>query len=92
MEEQPESSGQMDYAQQKEAQKIRRKFEREVNAAEEKLAALEQQSEEISRAMLDITDDFVKLGELQAALDQLAEQKEETEMNLLEAMESLESL
>lgn len=42
--------------------------------------------------MLDITDDFVKLGELQAALDQLAEQKEETEMNLLEAMESLESL
>ena len=92
LEEQPESSGQMDYAQQKEAQKIRRKFEREVNAAEEKLAALEQQSEEISRAMLDITDDFVKLGELQAALDQLAEQKEETEMNLLEAMESLESL
>ncbi|MDG6126945.1 ABC-F family ATP-binding cassette domain-containing protein [Lactococcus formosensis] len=92
LEEKTESSGQMDYAQQKEAQKIRRKFEREVNAAEEKLADLEQQSEEISQAMLDITDDFVKLGELQAALDQLAEQKEETEMNLLEAMESLESL
>ena len=41
---------------------------------------------------LDVTDDFVKLGELQAKLDKLAEQKEETELNLLEAMENLESL
>ncbi len=91
-EEKVESMGQMDYAQQKEAQKIRRKLEREVSAAEEKLAQLEKQSQEIAQAMLEVTDDFVKLGELQEGLDNLAEEKEETEMALLEAMENLESL
>lgn len=87
-----ENLGQIDYAQQKEAQKIRRKFERELSAAEEKLAELEVLSNDISQAMFEAAEDFVKLAELQAQLDQLADEKEETEMDLLQAMENLESL
>lgn len=42
--------------------------------------------------MQENTSDFVKLGELQAEIDLLNDEKDETEMTLLEAMEELESL
>ncbi len=87
-----ESLAQQDFTAQKEAQKNRRKVEREITSCEEKLAELEIKIETLMLQMQENTSDFVKLGELQAEIDLLNDEKDETEMTLLEAMEELESL
>ena len=87
-----ESLAQQDFTAQKEAQKNRRKVEREITSYEEKLAELEIKIETLMLQMQENTSDFVKLGELQAEIDLLNDEKDETEMTLLEAMEELESL
>ncbi|MFC4652426.1 ABC-F family ATP-binding cassette domain-containing protein [Lactococcus nasutitermitis] len=87
-----ESDSQLDFEAQKEAQKIQRKLEREVARLEEKLETIEKESAEITAQMQDLSDDFVKLAELQKSLDNLAEQQENLELDLLEALENLENL
>ncbi|WP_282674579.1 ABC-F family ATP-binding cassette domain-containing protein, partial [Lactococcus cremoris] len=87
-----ESLAQQDFTAQKEVQKNRRKVEREITSCEEKLAELEIKIETLMLQMQENTSDFVKLGELQAEIDLLNDEKDETEMTLLEAMEELESL
>ncbi len=87
-----ESLAQQDFTAQKEAQKNRRKVEREITSCEEKLAELEIKIETLMLQMQENTSNFVKLGELQAEIDLLNDEKDETEMTLLEAMEELESL
>ena len=67
-------------------------MEREITSCEEKLAELEIKIETLMLQMQENTSDFVKLGELQAEIDLLNDEKDETEMTLLEAMEELESL
>ena len=64
----------------------------EITSCEEKLAELEIKIETLMLQMQENTSDFVKLGELQAEIDLLNDEKDETEMTLLEAMEELESL
>ncbi|MCL2113440.1 MAG: ATP-binding cassette domain-containing protein [Streptococcaceae bacterium] len=87
-----ESASQQDFAAQKEAQKNRRKIERDVASAEETLEKIESTIKELLVQMHENSEDFVKLGELQASIDILTEQKNETELVLLEAMELLEEL
>lgn len=87
-----ESASQQDFAAQKEAQKNRRKIERDVASAEESLEKIEFAISELLVQMHENSEDFVKLGELQANIDTLTEQKNEAEFRLLEAMELLEEL
>ena len=87
-----ESLAQQDFTAQKEAQKNRRKVEREIKACEEKLADLETKIAALLLEMQENTADFVKLGELQAEIDLFNDEKDEIEMTLLEAMEELENL
>ena len=87
-----ESLAQQDFTAQKEAQKNRRKVEREIKACEEKLADLEAKIVALLLEMQENTADFVKLGELQAEIDLFSDEKDEIEMTLLEAMEELENL
>ncbi|MCT3125803.1 ABC-F family ATP-binding cassette domain-containing protein [Lactococcus lactis] len=87
-----ESLAQQDFTAQKEAQKNRRKVEREIKACEEKLADLEAKIAALLLEMQENTADFVKLGELQAEIDLFNDEKDEIEMTLLEAMEELENL
>ncbi len=87
-----ESLAQQDFTAQKEAQKNRRKVEREIKACEEKLADLETKIAALLLEMQENTADFVKLGELQAEIDRFNDEKDELELTLLEAMEELENL
>ena len=87
-----ESLAQQDFTAQKEAQKNRRKVEREIKACEERLADLEAKIAALLLEMQENTADFVKLGELQAEIDLFNDEKDEIEMTLLEAMEELENL
>uniref|UniRef100_UPI00259435FA ATP-binding cassette domain-containing protein n=1 Tax=uncultured Lactococcus sp. TaxID=167973 RepID=UPI00259435FA len=87
-----ESLAQQDFTAQKEAQKNRRKVEREIKACEEKLADFEAKIAALLLEMQENTADFVKLGELQAEIDRFNDEKDELELTLLEAMEELENL
>ncbi|XOW22643.1 ABC-F family ATP-binding cassette domain-containing protein [Lactococcus lactis] len=72
-----ESLAQQDFTAQKEAQKNRRKVEREIKACEEKLADLETKIAAQLLEMQENTADFVKLGELQAEIDLFNDEKDE---------------
>ena len=87
-----ESTGQLDFAAQKEAQKVRRKLEREISNLENVLDKIDTAITNLTSQMHELIDDFVKLGELQVEISQLEAEKEENELNLLERLEELEQL
>lgn len=87
-----ETVAQQDFSAQKEAQKLRRKVEREVASCETQLSEIEQKISDLTAEMHENPEDFVKLGALQAEIDELSAEKEDIEMALLLAMEELENL
>ena len=70
-------------------QKWRRKLTREIEALDEQLQVLDVSITELHEQMVESSEDFVKLGELQKALDAMMAEKETVEELWLEKSEEL---
>lgn len=70
-------------------QKWRRKLTREIEALDEQLQVLDVSIAELHEQMVESSEDFVKLGELQKALDAMMAEKETVEELWLEKSEEL---
>ncbi|WP_261806665.1 ribosomal protection-like ABC-F family protein [Lapidilactobacillus luobeiensis] len=86
------STNQAQFIADKAQQRERRKLERAVSAAEEKMTQLQQQAEELQLQMAQpaIQADFVKLGDLQKQLDQIQNAESKAENDWLQATDELE--
>ncbi|WEV60173.1 ABC-F family ATP-binding cassette domain-containing protein [Streptococcaceae bacterium ESL0729] len=80
-----------DYKLQKEAQRYRRKLERDIASCEEKMAANDSESEAINQSML-VEKDHLILIDLQASLDKLALEQEDLLEAWTDLMEKLDEL
>ncbi|WEV44676.1 ABC-F family ATP-binding cassette domain-containing protein [Streptococcaceae bacterium ESL0687] len=80
-----------DYKLQKEAQRYRRKLERDIASCEEKMASNDSEIESINESML-VEKDHLVLIELQASLDQLALEQEDLMESWTDLMEDLDQL
>jgi ATP-binding cassette subfamily F protein 3 len=72
------------YQASKNDQKWRRKLTREIEALDEQLQVLDVSITELHEQMVESSEDFVKLGELQKALDAMMAEKETVEELWLE--------
>lgn len=90
---QPISDNQAQFLADKEQQKQRRRLERAVSAAEEKMQALAKQDAELQTAMAqpEIQADFAKLAELQQQLEQVQAAADQAENDWLQAADDLEN-
>ena len=77
------------YQASKNDQKWRRKLTREIEALDEQLQVLDVSITELHEQMVESSEDFVKLGELQKALDAMMAEKETVEELWLEKSEEL---
>ena len=77
------------YQASKDDQKWRRKLTREIAALDEQLQAFEVSIADLHAQMVESSEDFVKLGELQKTLDSLEAEKEAAEELWLEKSEAL---
>jgi ATP-binding cassette, subfamily F, member 3 len=77
------------YQASKDDQKWRRKLTREIAALDEHLQAFEVSIADLHAQMVESSEDFVKLGELQKTLDSLEAEKEAAEELWLEKSEAL---
>lgn len=77
------------YQASKDDQKWRRKLTREIAALDEQLQAFDVSITELHEQMVESAEDFVKLGELQKALDAMMAEKETVEELWLEKSEEL---
>ncbi|XOQ35931.1 MAG: ABC superfamily ATP binding cassette transporter, ABC protein [Lactococcus sp.] len=77
------------YQASKDDQKWRRKLTREIAALDEQLQAFEVSIADLHAQMVESSEDFVKLGELQKTLDSLEAEKEAAEELWLEKSEEL---
>ncbi|WP_125767490.1 ABC-F family ATP-binding cassette domain-containing protein [Lapidilactobacillus wuchangensis] len=90
---QPISDNQAQFLADKEQQKQRRRLERAVTAAEEKMQKLAQQDADLQAAMAqpDIQADFTKLADLQQQLEQVQAAADQAETDWLQAADDLEN-
>ncbi|MDD3015412.1 MAG: ABC-F family ATP-binding cassette domain-containing protein [Lactococcus chungangensis] len=77
------------YQASKNDQKWRRKLTREIEALDEQLQVFDVSITELHEQMVESSEDFVKLGELQKALDAMMAEKETVEELWLEKSEEL---
>lgn len=77
------------YQASKDDQKWRRKLTREIAALDDQLQAFDVSIADLHAQMVESSEDFVKLGELQKTLDTLEAEKEATEELWLEKSEAL---
>ncbi|NLH35681.1 MAG: ABC-F family ATP-binding cassette domain-containing protein [Lactococcus chungangensis] len=77
------------YQASKNDQKWRRKLTREIEALDEQLQVIDVSITELHEQMVESSEDFVKLGELQKALDAMMAEKETVEELWLEKSEEL---
>lgn len=87
-----QSTKQQSYQQSKEKQRARRKIQRQVDAAEQEMAKLEEKQEAIKEKMAQpaVATDIAKLTDLQQELDQLNAKASKAESTWTEAAEQLE--
>lgn len=79
-----------DYQLSKDDQKRQRKLSREITVLEEKMQVCDEKIADLHAQMVAATEDFVKLGELQASLEALEAEKEAAENLWLEKSEALD--
>ncbi|GFH39938.1 ABC-F family ATP-binding cassette domain-containing protein [Lactococcus insecticola] len=86
-----QSGDQVDYQASKADQKVRRKLQREIDELDASVQKLDSEIELLHGEMVASSEDFVKLGELQADLDKLSSEKDTAEETWLEKIELLEN-